>query len=97
MNSTVNLGTHNTENYKGYITVESLRATDNIISTKDTTIKNKNIEVDSIEDMHLFFIKFFQQSRKILSFQENGLLNITNKNSSKCTVAILEEELDLNN
>jgi hypothetical protein len=91
IDSTVNLVGQNQENYKGYLSVDSPKAN----TTKDTSIKNnKNIEVDSIEDMHIFFIKFFQQSKKILSLQEKGLTELSNKGSNKSTVVKLADELD---
>ncbi len=92
INSNFNIVNENKENYKGYIS---------LVSPKDNNEKDfmnnpvKKIEVESIEDMHLYYIKFFQQSKRILSLQENGLNDLSCKGLPNTTVVCFEKEKDL--
>jgi len=89
MDSSFNIVNQNKENYKGQIS---------LVSPKDNNVKEcplKNIEVESIEDMHLYYIKFFQQSKRILSLQESGLNEMSCKGLPDTTVVYLEAEKDL--
>ena len=68
-------------------------------STKDNSvlsliIHNKILDTTNIEDIHSIFVKFYQQSRKILKLIEKSDHKFK-ENLSQNQMMILYEEMDL--
>ena len=68
-------------------------------STKDNSvlsliIHNKILDTTNIEDIHSIFVKFYQQSRKILKLIEKSDHKFK-ENISQNQMMILYEEMDL--